>query len=56
MKQLSTTEFTRAPGVHLEAASRGERILLVRYGRPYVLLSPPPPPADEGEPAADQAR
>jgi hypothetical protein len=56
MKQLTSTEFARSPGVHLESAARGERILLMRYGRPYVMLSPPPPPAEAEETPAEQAQ
>lgn len=31
-----------APGKYLEAVFKGSTLLLTRYGRPYVVLSPPP--------------
>jgi len=42
MDQIPSSEFSKAPARHLEAVFRGATILLTRYGRPYVVLSPPP--------------
>ncbi|MFJ2952943.1 hypothetical protein ACIO8H_35825 [Streptomyces sp. NPDC087226] len=52
MKSVQSNIFTRSPGRFLEDVFRGETLLVTRYGRPYVLISPPPadPPApDEAE-------
>lgn len=47
MRELPSSIFTKAPAGHLEAVFKGETILLTRYGRPYVVLSPPPEPKDQ---------
>lgn len=41
VKEIPASEAGRAPGAIFERVARGETILLTRYGRPYVLLSPP---------------
>lgn len=43
MESIPSSEFTKAPARHLEAVFKGASILLTRYGRPYVVLSPPSP-------------
>ena len=43
MDQIPSSEFTKAPARHLEAVFKGATIMLTRYGRPYVVLSPPSP-------------
>lgn len=43
MRQIPSGEFTKSPGQYLEQVVRGEVIMLTRYGRPWVLLSPPSP-------------
>lgn len=45
MKRIPSSEFTKAPAGHLEDVFRGETIMVTRYGRPYVVISPPPPGA-----------
>lgn len=54
MQQIPSSEFTKAPARHLEAVFRGETIMLTRYGRPYVVLSPPSEQAHQE--AAEQAQ
>lgn len=40
---------TRAPARVFDRVFRGETILVTRHGRPYVLLSPPPPETEDQE-------
>lgn len=49
MEQVPSSEFTKAPARHLEAVFKGATLLLTRYGRPYVVLSPPPAETEEKE-------
>lgn len=49
--------MNNAPGKVFDRVFRGETILLTRYGRPYVLLVPPPEGVAEDEsptPASQQ--
>lgn len=41
MESISSSDFVKAPGRYLEAVFKGETIRITRYGRPYVILSPP---------------
>lgn len=52
MKTIPSSEFTKAPAKYLEEVFRGESFLLTRYGRAYVVLSPPPAEAPQKDPAA----
>jgi antitoxin (DNA-binding transcriptional repressor) of toxin-antitoxin stability system len=47
MEQIPTTLANKAPGKIFDRVFRGETIMLTRYGRPYVLLSPPPAHGEE---------
>lgn len=49
MEEMPVASFVRAPGVIMERVNRGAHVLLTRYGRPFVLLSPPPPPDKPGD-------
>lgn len=40
--EVPSSLMNQAPGKILDRVFRGEVIMLTRYGRPYVLLSPPP--------------
>ena len=40
--RIPSSQANKAPGEIFDRVFRGETILLTRYGRPYVLLSPPP--------------
>lgn len=42
MEEIQSSVAAKAPGEIFERVFRGETILLTRYGRPYVMLSPPP--------------
>lgn len=42
MKRIPSSEFTKAPAGYLDDVFRGETIMVTRYGRPYVVISPPP--------------
>lgn len=55
MKTITSSEFVKAPGRHLEAVFKGESIQVTRYGRPYVVLSPPAE-AQEPKETVSQAR
>jgi antitoxin (DNA-binding transcriptional repressor) of toxin-antitoxin stability system len=46
MDRIPSTEANKAPAKIFDRVFQGETILLTRYGRPYVLLCPPP---KEGE-------
>jgi antitoxin (DNA-binding transcriptional repressor) of toxin-antitoxin stability system len=46
MESIPAGEFNRRSGELFARTFRGESILITHYGRPYVLLSPPPAPAD----------
>lgn len=48
--EVPSSLMNQAPGKLLDRVFRGESILLTRYGRPYVLLSPPPAEATAEEP------
>lgn len=48
--EVPSSLMNQAPGKILDRVFRGEKILLTRYGRPYVLLSPPPVDAPVEEP------
>lgn len=50
MESVPSGRFAQTPGEFLQRASRGEKILITQYGRPYALLGPPP--VDEPEPEA----
>jgi hypothetical protein len=52
MKEVQSNVFTRSPGRYLEEVFRGEPLLVTRYGRPYVVISPPPATADTPAPKA----
>ena len=53
MDQIPSSEFTKAPARHLEDVFKGATLMITRYGRPYVVISPP---SDEQVQAAnDQA-
>lgn len=45
-EEVPSSEATRAPGKLFDRVYRGETIILTRYGRPYVILSPPPQHAE----------
>ncbi|MFJ3812589.1 type II toxin-antitoxin system Phd/YefM family antitoxin [Streptomyces sp. NPDC090073] len=47
--EVPSTQIQQAPGPILDRVFRGETIMLTRYGRPYVLLSPPPTETPAGE-------
>jgi len=49
MEQIPSSVAGKAPGEIFERVFRGETILITRYGRPYVLLCPPPE-AEEKKP------
>jgi antitoxin (DNA-binding transcriptional repressor) of toxin-antitoxin stability system len=51
MRTVTATEFAKRPGRYMDDASRGETLVIVRYGRPYCLLTPPP--ADKPEPTQE---
>jgi antitoxin (DNA-binding transcriptional repressor) of toxin-antitoxin stability system len=40
--EVPSAQANKAPGAIFERVFQGETILLTRYGRPYVLLCPPP--------------
>ena len=40
--EIPSAQANKAPAAIFERVFRGETILLTRYGRPYVLLCPPP--------------
>jgi prevent-host-death family protein len=47
---IPSGEFIKRLGEILEMVSKGEEVLLTRYGRPYVRLLPAePPPATGGQ-------
>jgi antitoxin (DNA-binding transcriptional repressor) of toxin-antitoxin stability system len=48
-EEIPSSMATRAPAKIFERVFRGETIILTRYGRPYVVLSPPPSHADMEE-------
>jgi antitoxin (DNA-binding transcriptional repressor) of toxin-antitoxin stability system len=48
--EVPATQMNQAPGRLLDRVFRGEQIMLTRYGRPYVLLCPPPPDEEPAEP------
>jgi antitoxin (DNA-binding transcriptional repressor) of toxin-antitoxin stability system len=49
--EVPTTQLNQGSGKILDRVFRGEHIMLTRYGRPYVLLSPPPTePVEEPKP------
>lgn len=56
MKTITSSEFVKAPGRHLEAVFKGEQIQVTRYGRPYVVLSPAIEEDQEKKEPAGQAR
>jgi antitoxin (DNA-binding transcriptional repressor) of toxin-antitoxin stability system len=45
--EIPATQLNKTMGQILDRVYRGETILLTRYGRPYVLMSPPPAPAED---------
>jgi antitoxin (DNA-binding transcriptional repressor) of toxin-antitoxin stability system len=48
--EVPTTQLSHGAGKILDRVFRGEIIMLTRYGRPYVLLSPAPTePAEEAQ-------
>lgn len=52
--EIPAAQANKAPGEIFDRVFRGETLLLTRYGRPYVLLCPPPE-TNEGNPPAAQA-
>lgn len=40
MDSIPSGEFLKRIGEYLERASKGEQLLITRYGRPYVLVGP----------------
>jgi len=42
MDKIPSSLMNQTPGKILDRVFQGETILLTRYGRPYVLLCPPP--------------
>ncbi|MEH0582536.1 hypothetical protein QBA54_50770 [Streptomyces sp. B21-108] len=40
--EIPSSQANKAPGAIFDRVFQGETILLTRYGRPYVLLCPPP--------------
>ncbi|HEX5569597.1 MAG TPA: type II toxin-antitoxin system prevent-host-death family antitoxin [Streptomyces sp.] len=40
---IQASEAARQIGQLLDRASRGETFLITRYGRPYAMITPPPP-------------
>lgn len=51
MEKIPSSKINQAPGKILDRVFQGETILLTRYGRPYVLLCPPPKEMAEEESA-----
>lgn len=49
MEKIPSTQMNTSAGKILDRVFRGETLLLTRYGRPYVLLSPPPKEETEVE-------
>jgi len=45
---IQATDAARQIGRLFDRASRGETILVTRYGRPYAVISPPPPEGADG--------
>lgn len=45
--EIPSSQANQAPAVVFDRVFRGETVLLTRYGRPYVLLCPPPESNDE---------
>lgn len=45
--EVPAAEVNKAPGRYFDRVFRGESLLLTRYGRPYVLLCPPPETNEE---------
>jgi antitoxin (DNA-binding transcriptional repressor) of toxin-antitoxin stability system len=41
METITSAEFYRDFGLTLDRVTRGEELLVTRYGRPYVQLLPP---------------
>lgn len=42
MEEIPSGAAAKSLGQILERVSRGETIMITRYGRPYALLTPPP--------------
>jgi antitoxin (DNA-binding transcriptional repressor) of toxin-antitoxin stability system len=40
--EIPAAQANKAPAAIFDRVFRGEHILITRYGRPYVLLCPPP--------------
>lgn len=49
--EIPASQANKAPGAIFDRVFQGETILLTRYGRPFVLLCPPPP-REEAQPQA----
>lgn len=45
--EVPSAEANKAPAKIFDRVFRGETLLLTRYGRPYVLLCPPPETNEE---------
>jgi prevent-host-death family protein len=54
MKRVQSKDFSNAIGAYLQRASRGETFLITSYGRPYVVLGPPPAEVEESEESSPQ--
>lgn len=50
--EIPAAQANKAPGAIFDRVFQGETILLTRYGRPYVLLCPPPQTNQQEEPQA----
>jgi len=51
MERIPSSQANKAPAAIFDRVFKGETILLTRYGRPYVLLCPPPDDRPEEAPA-----
>lgn len=50
--EVPAAQANKAPGAIFDRVFQGETILLTRYGRPYVLLCPPPKTNEGPQPKA----
>jgi antitoxin (DNA-binding transcriptional repressor) of toxin-antitoxin stability system len=48
--EVPSAKANQAPATIFDRVFKGETVLLTRYGRPYVLLCPPPEANDAPEP------